>query len=285
GARRDREESRQVGDQFIASRAADAPVADQPVVGHSEHLPVDRIPANGRVTREVVRRGHRVRPVQGQSATAVASQRREHGHEHLAACCGKARRLVAHPDGADQVGLRIDPHDAATTVRRPHRAVRVGDCGRGAAHLDLLHSAGHRIQADHGTGRIAGPDAARADRYTVWRDADPESAGDAIATRADQQQPTSLAADNPNPPTPAATPAGTLPSGMVAVTMPLPGSILDTVAPVTLAAQTDPYPYASAIGPLPTPIVATTVPVRGLTSDTVLSNSFATHISPAPATP
>src|SRR5262249_51600925 len=86
------------------------------------------------------------------------------------------------------------------------------------------------------------------------------------------------------PPSPAATPAGAPPSGMVAVTAPLPGSILDTVASVTLAAQTDPYPYASPTGPLPTAIVATTVPVRGLTSCTVLSNSFATQISPAPAT-
>src|SRR5215470_142922 len=71
---------------------------------------------------------------------------------------------------------------------------------------------------------------------------------------------------------------------MVATTLPLAWSILDSVSSVRFATQTDPYPDVIASGPFPTRIGgATGRPAAGLTSETLPSNSLATHTSP-PAT-
>ena len=59
------------------------------------------------------------------------------------------------------------------------------------------------------------------------------------------------------------------------------GSIRETVPEYWLATHTDPAPAASAAGPLPTGIVAVAVRVAGSTRETVASRLLATHSEPA----
>ena len=64
------------------------------------------------------------------------------------------------------------------------------------------------------------------------------------------------------------TAVGTLPTGIVAMTEPLAGLILETVESSVLATQIPSWPRASAPGPFPVRVEETTCPERRSTSAT-----------------
>jgi hypothetical protein len=93
---RRRQGCRKIGHEGVAGRAAHAPVADQPVVCHAQHLPQGKYEADRGIGGLVMRPQLRD---QGQGAATVARERRQHRHQHAAACWRESGRLVAHMDG------------------------------------------------------------------------------------------------------------------------------------------------------------------------------------------
>ena len=71
-------------------------------------------------------------------------------------------------------------------------------------------------------------------------------------------------------------------TGMVAVTVPVPGLILETLPSVALATHTAPAPAATPIGSRPTAIDFTILPVAGSSSYTRLEIWPVTHTRPKP---
>ena len=71
---------------------------------------------------------------------------------------------------------------------------------------------------------------------------------------------------------------------MVSVTVPVRGSIRETVSSCVFATQTAPAPTARAVGPCPTEVVPITAPsLAGSRRVTVLSSESVTQTLPAPA--
>jgi hypothetical protein len=83
-------------------------------------------------------------------------------------------------------------------------------------------------------------------------------------------------------PAPTATSSGPAPTGIVATTSSVFGSIRDTVPSPLLATQTAPAPTATPMGDLPTAIVFWTDPVRGSMRTSELSSASVTQTAPAP---
>ena len=149
------------------------------------------------------------------------------------------------------------------------------------------HDLGDRIDPRHVIAPVVGdPYVVPVEHHTERKIADRDCGGDRVRARVDLRHRVvfDMATQTLEPSK--ATPAGASPTGIVAVTAFVVGSIRDTVSSLVFATQTLPPPAAMPLGSLPTGIVAVTLFVVGLILDTVLPKLLVTQmLSPSKTRP